>query len=131
MEGEEKSFENEYVELRLVHGILHIHFKPNIAITEDVAREIVRARLEFTENKTYPGIGDDSGIWSIDKSARDYFASEEGTRGVSAAALVLKSSFSKLLGNFILKVSRPSQPARIFTNEKRALEWLQQYKAEL
>lgn len=128
MSEQEKSFENDYVEFRLKDGILYIHFKPNITITEDIAREIVAARKEFTEGKTYPGIGDDSGIWGIEKGARDYFASTEGTSGVSAAALVLKSSFSKILGNFILKVSRPTQPARIFTSQEKALEWLEQYK---
>ena len=89
---------------------------------------MVNWRIEFTNNTPYPLLIKDSGVVSMDKSARDYFSSDEGTKNVLAGALMLDSGFSRILGNFFLKVTKPKIPARIFTDEKEALEWLERYK---
>lgn len=63
----------------------------------------------------------------MNKEARDYFSTKEGSRGLSAAALVLKSPFSKMFGNFLLKINSPVMPVKIFNDDKKAKLWLQQY----
>jgi hypothetical protein len=63
----------------------------------------------------------------MDKKARDFLASKEGTKGIKAAAMMLDSAFSSFLGNFYLSVNKPPMPVRIFTNTKAALNWLQKF----
>ena len=117
-----------FVYMELENGILRGYYKKDVAITEEVARRIVKERFEYFDKKSFPALVFDNGVKSIDKEARDFFSSPEGNIGISAGALVLKSSFSMVLGNFLLKISRPVIPARIFTNELSALKWLEQFK---
>lgn len=44
--------------------------------------------------------------------------------------MVTNSLANKLLGNFFIKFHKPKTPARIFSDEKTALEWLRAVIAE-
>ena len=93
-----------------------------------MVKEIIKTRLEFQEHKPVVALVLNLGVVSIDKEARDYFSSEEGVRGIIAAAIVLNSPFGSFLGNFYLSVAMPKIPARIFSKKETALKWLQQFK---
>jgi len=69
-------------------------------------------------------------VKSITKEARDYLASAEGTRYVTAAGLLLESYLGKIMGNFFLQINKPSLPTKMFSNKKEAIEWLTQYTKE-
>jgi len=127
---EKKVLDNEYMHYELIDGILICTYQSGLEITLDVAKNIVRNRLNFTENKSYPVLLNDKGLVSVDKSAREYFASEEGIKGVTAAALVANTVFNTFLGNFFIKVTviKPPVPTRLFTNEVKAIKWLEQFK---
>lgn len=61
----------------------------------------------------------------VAKDIRDYLASEEIVPICKASALLVGSGISKMVGNLFLTFSRPLFPTKIFTNEAKALEWLQ------
>jgi hypothetical protein len=67
------------------------------------------------------------GVTSIDKPAREYLASQKGTEGLSASAIIVNSPFSRLLGNFFLRVNKTSIPVKLFSDISKAEKWLQQY----
>jgi len=119
--------DTQFVYLEIADGIVIVTYKKGITITLDVAKEIVRTRMEFTSNTLYPMLVLDEGVVSAEKSARDYF-SNEGTKGLTAGAFVLKSVYSTFLINFYLKVTNPKVPFKIFTDKGKALEWLGQFK---
>jgi hypothetical protein len=120
-------FETRYIRLHIQEGILIAYYKPGLHITLEVAKEIVQSRKEFTEGKSYPALVNSTGVVSIERAAREYFSSPEGTAGIKAAALIVNSPFSSFLGNFFLRVNKPGMPAKVFTREQSALNWLQQY----
>lgn len=117
-----------YNRLEIIDGILHATYLGGV-IDIDVAKEIVRQRLEYIEGVAYPTLVMDSGVISMTKEARDYFSDKDGgSQGVVAGVLLLKSVYSEFLGNFFLRVAKPAIPTRVFTDKEKALEWLQQFK---
>jgi hypothetical protein len=63
----------------------------------------------------------------MDKSARDFLSSNEGIRGIRASALISSSIVNSMLVNFVLKISRPELPVKVFTKRDEALDWLQTF----
>jgi len=120
-------FETQFVRFEIKDGVLFVTYKKGVTITLDVAKEIVKQRKEFTAGKLFPILVNDEGLVSVDKDARDYF-SNEGTDGLSAGAFVIKSVYSSFFFNFYLKITNPKVPAKTFTDEQKAAQWLQQYK---
>lgn len=120
--------DNEHIHIEYIDGIMIGYFKEGLNITLNVAKEIVKVRTEFFENKYYPMLIEDKGVVSMTKEARDFFSTKEGANCVTAGALLLKSVFSTYLGNFFLKVAKPITPAKIFTDKNKAIEWLQKFK---
>ncbi|MBN4062187.1 MAG: STAS/SEC14 domain-containing protein [Flavobacteriales bacterium] len=125
---EKKVLDTKWVRLELKDGILLGTYKSG-PISLEGAKEIVRDRLEFTEGKAYPALINDVGLIGMERDAREYL-SNEGVKGLKAGALVTNSVFSTYFANFFIRVTivKPKIPARLFTNEDKALKWLQQYK---
>ena len=126
----DKKVETEYVYLKLTNGIVHVIFKSNLNIKLDIAQKIVNSRLELIDGKSYPTLVDGRNVISMDKETRDCFVSEKGREGVKAAAVLTGSVFNRFLSNFFLKVSfvKSYFPTRLFTDEAKAIEWLEQFK---
>jgi hypothetical protein len=118
-------FEAEFYRFVLEDDVFHLTYIGG-PITLELAKEIVLKRLELTDNENVPLLIDDVGLKSIDKDARNYLSSVEGTKGVTAAALLSSSPFTKYMANFFLKISANNAniPARVFTNKDEAVEWL-------
>lgn len=125
---QKKILDTPYVYLELSEGIISGYYKSELIIDLEIAKDIVKLRNEFQEQKVYPAMIFDNGVRSMNKEARDYFSTKEGSRGLSAAALVLKSPFSKMFGNFLLKINSPVMPVKIFNDQVKAKLWLNQFK---
>jgi len=120
--------ETPFFHLRIKDKILVGTYKKNIRINLEIARAIVSTRISFTGGENFPAIIISTGVISIDKPAREYLASDEGTRGLLASAIIVNSAFSSFLGNFFLTVNKPKKmPVKLFTNIVAAEKWLQQF----
>ena len=95
-----------------------------------MARKVVRERSELCSGKPYPALIMDAGLKQLDKDARDFFSSDEGTRGIKAGAMVASNQFNRFIGNFVLRITHDQSktPARLFDSVEEALAWLEQYK---
>lgn len=122
-----KKLETNHFIWELEDGILRLTYKPGI-LSLEIAKEVVKSRKEFTNNTSYPNLVMQTGLTKVEKEARDYLSSEEGSEGISAGAILTNSAFQMTLANFFLKVSRPRVPARMFTSKKQAIQWLSNYK---
>ena len=121
-------FDSPFMHLLVRDKILVGTYKQNLRISLEVAKAIVQARISFTGAEEMPALIDSKGVISIDKPAREYLASDEGTKGLSASAIVVNSTFSTFLGNFFLTVNRPRKmPVKIFTDVAAAEKWLKQF----
>lgn len=122
-----QTLDTPYVFLEIKEGIVSGFYKTDLMIDLLVAKQVVQQRKEFFNNNDYPVMIFDNGVRGMNKEARDYFSSAEGSAGIKAAALILKFSFSKMFGNFLLKINKPIIPVKIFNDEKKARIWLQQF----
>ncbi len=120
-------FNTNFVHLLIKDKILVVTYKTGLHITREIAQKIVSDRLSFTEGKKMAAMIKSHGVISMDKPAREYLASEEGTEGLSATAIIVDSAFSRSLGNFFLIVNKTKMPVKIFSNIPQAKKWLQQY----
>ena len=41
-----------------------------------------------------------------------------------ASAIIINSLSQKLLGNFYLKINKPNEPTKMFSDKKKAIEWI-------
>lgn len=119
--------ETPYVHLRVKDEILVGTYKKNVHIDLAIAKEIVRTRKSFTRGKTMPSLIMSEGVVSIDKAAREYFVSAEATEGLSATAIIVKTAFSRFLGNVFMQLNKSPMPVRIFSSLVQAEIWLQQF----
>jgi hypothetical protein len=123
-----KILDTPYLSLEMKDNILIATYKKGIKMNMEMAKAIVNTRLEFTNGQDVLALIASEGIVSMDKNTREFMASKEGSKGIKAAAIILKSSFGSFVANFYLSVNKPPMPVRIFTNTKAALGWLQKFK---
>lgn len=86
--------------------------------------------LRLTAGRRLPALVDLRSVRSQSAEARAYLTGPEAHRICSAAALVVGSPISQVVGRFLLHVNRPAAPTRLFTCEREAEAWLAQFVAE-
>jgi hypothetical protein len=117
-------FENSQIRMEIEDGILIATYKAGLKMTIDDAKHIVNERLNLLQGKALPVLIIDSGVVSMDKSARDFLSSDDGISGLSAAAIIENSLFSKMLINFFLRLTNPKIQVKAFNDRSEALKWL-------
>jgi hypothetical protein len=123
-------FENKIIKMEIIDGIMHATYKKGMKITLPDAENIVNERLKMLDGHVLPSIVFDGGVVSLDKAARDYFSSEEGTQGIKCVAIVQSSMFSKMLVNFFLKITKPRIKVKAFDSKEDAINWLNTQKSK-
>ena len=126
---EKQTIENEYAIISAENGILVGVYKP-IVIDIDGAKVVVKDRKKASDNELMPILVDGRKVKEITKEARDYFGSKEGSELLSAAAILVDSTLTTFLANFVLKISFRKQniPMQVFNDRKKAINWLKQYR---
>ncbi len=117
----------DYMSLEIKDSILIGHYD-NIQITLEMAKNIVKSRLEYQENHSYPAIAHGSSILSSTKEARDYFASTHGSEGILSLAIIMSNTFGRVMGNFYLRVNKPIIPTKLFSTEEEAIVWSRKFQ---
>lgn len=121
--------ETEYAYYRLDAGILMVEYK-SMAINYEVAKSIVEQRKKNYSGMLYPTLVDIRQVRSLNQEARRFFQSQEARMGLSAAALLVNSIHTTIIGNFFLQgVFRVSKsfPSKIFNDRQKAIQWLKKY----
>lgn len=118
--------ETQFVTLQVIEGILNATYKPSV-IDLEVAKEAVRVRKEYCQNKTFPHLIMDASVAKLTKDARDFLSSEEATEGIAAAAIITNSVFKQTMVNFWITVTRPKIPVRLFIKKTDAADWLKDW----
>ena len=108
-------------------GIARTKVKPLAEVTLKEAQENSKAVNSFYTGKKYPLLIDSRNIKSITKEARDHFSIQNRDTNITSFAVLIYSPLSRIIGNFFMGLNKPNIPAKLFNNEKDAIEWLQQY----
>jgi len=121
--------ETKYAFFWFDNGILFACYRPNIVIDINVAKQIVAERLNFSNGKDWPLLADIRQLLHVDFVARKYLAgSVDATKNISAGAILGDSLISRFAGNIFLKIDKPKIPSKFFTDEKKAISWLEKFK---
>jgi hypothetical protein len=114
--------ENDFIKFWIEEDILFFAYTRDILVTLEVAKEVVRLRLECQKGKIYKAVMIMSPI-TFTPEARRYLAIE-GLEGVEKGALVSQSQVTTVLGNFYMMVNKPIKPMKLFNNKEDAVKWL-------
>ena len=107
--------------------ILYIDHNPIITDVEQV-------KEHFNQMETHLGrqkhciLGDIRRVSKTTKKARDYFNSIQAQEMTIAAALLIDSGISRIIGNMVLTFTKLPFPSKLFTNQEKALDWLRDQK---
>ena len=106
-------------------GILQSETLPGASQSLADARENVAAYVLLAKGRRRPLLMDMRSVsGALDRDARQYYASTQYAAVVSATALLVRSPVGRLIGSFVLRLTRPLSPIRRFTSESEALAWL-------
>ena len=108
-------------------GIVRIIHVPGAQVTLEDVKETMAAYLKIYQEKKRPLLVDTKLMRSFAREARQYYASDEAAKVASAAAIIVGTPVSRVLGNFYIGISNPHLPSRLFSSESEALEWLKGY----
>ncbi len=121
-------FKDDNLQLKIEDGIIFgVIYAENMTLT--CARQIVDSRYSFTKGKKYSTLIDISRLKSITKEARDYLSQGRAVENLSATAFYSDTILSQIVAKFFLSFNKPNLPAKIFSNQKKALNWLKEMNA--
>jgi len=117
---------DEYISFEIKDGIMIGVFKQDIVVDIELARVLVKARLELCDGKDYPTLLYYDKFKYANKAVRDYMQ-VEGVRGIKAGAIITRSVSIKTFFNFYLAVAKLEIPTKVFNSEENAQTWLMQF----
>jgi len=123
----QKTLDTAFIHYVLQGDLLTGTYKKTHKITLEMAKDIVKQRLDFTGHQPVRGLIFNEGVRSVEKKARDYFASE-GSEGLLAVAYVVENKFNSFIINFFLAATKSRFPVRIFSKKESAIKWLEQFR---
>jgi hypothetical protein len=122
-----KIHENEFAKVWIDDGVMNCTFKTD-TLTLEIAKECIQLRIEAAQGESYLTLIDAKNLKAVDKAARDYLGSDEGTKLIKASALLTESTVGKFMVNFFLQVNKPKIPTRLFNDKEDAIKWLHQFE---
>lgn len=94
------------------------------------AKENLAVAVSETRGQRRPLLIDIRTAQPLDADARHHFSGQTLVERFSALALLIEASpLGQMIGNVYLRVARPGIPTRLFSDEVRAIEWLNGQRA--
>ncbi len=113
----------------LVDGIIEATYKKHIKyITLEITKSVVEERIKATKGITRPLLIDMGQVAEIDKASRKYLSDGDGTRYLSATAIIVKDQITLFLARLFIMLDKPKIPTKFFINRNEARRWLSTFK---
>ncbi len=119
MEGRTTHTRSGSVTLR-EDGILCFRAASGVEHDEDKAIENIAALRQLARGMLLPVLVDMRETGAMTRAARQAYANADS----AAQGLLVGSSFTRIIANVFLRIGRPGQPAKMFTSEEEAVQWL-------
>jgi len=113
-----------YTEL-LKPNIVLVTVKDNSFIDIEEIIEIKKLNLALVGRHNYGLIIETGEFTSISNEARTMMATKGIEESRVAIAIIIHHLPQRLLANFFLRINNPAIPAKIFSNRKAALKWME------
>jgi hypothetical protein len=102
-------------------GIIQFAIDPGAKFTLADTREGLAGIIKISNGQSRPLLVDARDLKSVDLAARNETAAFEE---VLAAAMLIDSAVSRMIGNIFLATQKTSFPVRLFNSEAEAIQWL-------
>ncbi len=110
-------------------GIVRIKYPDNFHITMDVMESVYQQHVEITTDKR-PIMADAGSVATVDYDAQQFVSTDKAAALTSALAVIVKSAFTRAMGEMFMMFYKPPFPTRMFNREEDALEWLKTFLTE-
>jgi hypothetical protein len=110
-------------------GIVRIKYPDNFHITMDVMESIFEQHVQITTDKR-PILADCGSVASVDYDAQQFVSADKAAVLTTALAVVVKSAFTRAMGEMFMMFHKPPYPTRMFQRKEDALEWLRTFLAD-
>jgi len=127
---EENRIKGHLYELWVENGISRCKYYQGLIVERHIAQQIAEGRLALSPGISMPLLLDARQGAYVMHSARKYMASNQAYKQVNAMAILIDHHVMNVLFNTLLRLKTCQTPARIFTNEQKALEWLEGFKGK-
>lgn len=126
-----KRSDTEWATLEIMdNGILIVRYKDGVLLTEDVARAILDAHIGLCGPDPIPVLVCLDRIKGMTRGARVFFArGDENPAVTTQVAMLVSSPIGRVVANFFMGLSKTRVPTRSFTDEAKALSWLQERRS--
>lgn len=109
-------------------GIISITVLAGSEQTRPDIEESMSQVSRLSNGKKMPLLMDIRESKGIDREGRQYSASVGVGKHITAMAVLMNSTFSRIMGNFWLRTTKPLFPTRLFTSEEDAVAWLRDFE---
>ncbi len=105
-------------------GIMRCEVKSGTDQTREQAEDSMRIFRQLAAGRGRPAVIVTAGAQGLSREARAVYGGADRGDPFSAVALVVAgSAIARTLGNFVIAVSRPAFPVRMFETLEEALPW--------
>lgn len=105
-------------------GIIYSIGKPDISQNEQDALENLSVIKKLSEGLPTPQICDINNVRFVSREAKDIYGSNEYASLVSAMALIVESTYSKVNANYMEQIVKPAYPSETFNSIDEARAWV-------
>jgi hypothetical protein len=102
-------------------GVVHVNCLAGVEFCEADAHETLAKIDQLTGDRPAVHCVDLSQIKSMERACRSVFANGKNTQ---AAALIVATPLSRVIGNFFLGLTKTRFPLRLFSEVEPAIAWL-------
>ena len=113
-------------------GFTLLVFNDKVSFELEDAIEVDEITYDLIEGAPFVTLVDARNIRSnISHEARDFFAKNEKIARIrKGQAIVVNNLHTKIIANFYMKFHKPENPVKIFSNYKKAENWLIKIRSE-
>lgn len=108
-------------------GIVEVTLPPNTVVRSREAQAAAAAVRAFADGRRLPLLLTVTGVLSVTNDARLTYTNSVV---VSACALLGESPVDRVIAHYLLRARSDSVPARFFTSEAEARDWLREHHRE-
>ena len=124
----ENYFKNFIAEFWIENGILYLIYQQEAVVDKEAAIYLIKERHKMTNKVSYPMFVDLRGMKYITRDAREELKKGDGIKYVTAGAFLINNTIIRILSDYFIKFDKPPIPIKLFTDQEKALQWLQQFK---
>lgn len=116
-------------EVWMQDGIICTKYTEPVVVDYELSSKVLEVRNILCDGRPYPILADSRKVKYYTKEARAHHATEEYSKYIKAAGIVINSHALAIIYNFFIKFNGPKYPVKAFSKKRDAIIWLSKFKS--